>query len=132
MRLFASLFSAFVVFVVVQADRGQFPSFLSWYRKIPYGDTFGHFFLIGLLAFLINLSLRNQTLRIRGIPFLKGSVFVLIVVVLEELSQIFISSRGFSLSDLWANFVGIYFFGRLTRRFGAFSSKPDSLSEEES
>jgi len=132
MRLFAALFSAFVVFVVVQADRGQFPSFLSWYRKIPYGDTFGHFFLIGLLAFLINLSLGNQALRIRGIPFLKGSFVVVIVVVLEELSQIFISSRSFSLSDLGADFVGIYFFGRLVRRFGTIYSKPISLSEEES
>jgi polysaccharide biosynthesis protein VpsQ len=132
MRLIAALFSAFVVFVVVQADRGQFPSFLSWYLNIPYGDTFGHFFLIGLLAFLVNLSLKNQTLRIRRILFLKGSVMVGNVVVLEELSQIFISSRNFSFSDLGADFAGIYFFGRLARRFGSVNSKPVSLSEEES
>lgn len=132
MRFFAALFSAFIVYVVVQADRGQFPGFLSWYRKIPYGDTIGHFFLIGLLALLINLSLRNQILRIRGIPFLKGSVFVMGVVILEELSQIFISSRSFSLSDLGADFAGIYFFGRLATRFGANDHRSEPLLEEES
>ncbi len=115
MKLTAFLFATFVLYIVVQADRGSLPSFLAAYREIPYGDTLGHFFLIGTLAFLVNASILTTDVSLLGRPFYKGSLVVCAVVFLEELSQIGLENRTFSLLDLAADLCGICLADRLLR-----------------
>ncbi len=80
---------------------------------IPYGDKWGHFILMGLLAFFVNLFFKCEKLKIFKLSFLKGSVIILTIVTLEELSQIFIDSRSFDLLDLTFDYLGILLFGQL-------------------
>jgi VanZ family protein len=46
---------------------------------------------------------------------LVGTIIVLFVVTIEEVSQIFIRGRSFDLGDLAADFLGIIAFGELAR-----------------
>ena len=115
MKLVAFLFFIFVVSIIVQADRGRLPDFLGRYREIPYGDTLGHFFLIGILALLVNCSIPTGEVHLLGQVFLKGSLVIFCVVFLEELSQLGFVTRTFSLTDLVADGCGIYVSDRLVR-----------------
>lgn len=82
---------------------------------IPYFDKLGHFFLMGIFSFLVNLTLRARTILLWKFRYLLGSLIVLIVVSIEEFSQIFVSGRAFDLGDLVADFFGIMLFGELAR-----------------
>ena len=112
----AVVFGGVCGFVVVQADRGMLPAWLQGYRSIPFGDKLGHFVLVGLLAFLINLALEARSIRIGGRVILSGSFYVSIGVLLEEFSQLAVPTRSFSLSDLVADFLGIWMAGIWVRR----------------
>ena len=92
-------------------------------RKLPYGDKIGHFLLMGFLSFTVNLALKARTFRIWRIKFLLGSLIVLVIVTLEEFSQIFIRGRSFDYTDLIADAAGIFIFGEIARLILRKSSK---------
>ncbi len=95
--------------IIFLADVKSTRYVLSFVGSIPFGDKLGHFFLIGIFAFLLNLSLScRKVWRV-----LLGSLIVLAIVTLEEFSQIFIRGRSFDLTDLVADFLGILIFGKL-------------------
>ena len=79
--------------------------------RIPYDDKIAHFFLVGALAFCVNLSLSLASFTIGKRKVLKGSALLLIFVTLEETSQAFFPWRSCSLGDLAANYAGILCFG---------------------
>jgi VanZ family protein len=65
--------------------------------------------MMGIFAFLLNWSLNfKQIWRIS-----LGSLIVLVIVTIEEISQIFIRGRTFSWNDLVADLLGIVIFGEL-------------------
>lgn len=82
-------------------------------HTIPLGDKIGHFLLMGLLSFAVNLSLDGKKFRLFRFPVLIGSFCVFIVVTLEEYSQIFVDTRTFDGGDLIADYLGIFLFGQL-------------------
>ncbi len=82
-------------------------------RRIPYDDKIAHFFLAGALSFFVNLSLSLSRVSIRNIKLLKGSVILLVMITLEECSQILFPARSFSLSDLFSGYIGVLCFGRV-------------------
>ena len=84
-------------------------------ESVPGGDKIGHFILFGILAFLVNLVLRATVVRSGGRAMLLGSIIVMTIVVAEEVSQLFFTSRTFELLDLTADLAGIWAFGRLAR-----------------
>jgi polysaccharide biosynthesis protein VpsQ len=88
---------------------------LNFVGNIPYGDKLGHFLLMGFFAFLLNLVLNARTVRLWKFRYLLGSLIVLIVVTLEEISQKFVAGRTFDGSDLIFDFLGIFLFGELAR-----------------
>ncbi len=95
--------------IIFLADVKSTRYVLSFVGNIPFGDKLGHFFLIGIFAFLLNLSLNcRKVWRV-----LIGSLIVSAIVTLEEFSQIFIRGRSFDLTDLVADFLGILIFGKL-------------------
>jgi VanZ family protein len=110
-RLATVLFSLIVLGIVVLADQGS--ALLSFVRHIPAGDELGHFVLMGILSFLVNMSLSAARINVFSRSILKGSVFVAIVVTLEEMSQLFFEYRTFSLTDLACDYAGIFVFGQL-------------------
>jgi VanZ family protein len=77
-------------------------------QSIPAGDKVGHFLLFGTLAFLANLAVARSGASLRW--HLKISALVVVVVVAEELSQIFLPHRNFDSMDLVADLAGIILF----------------------
>ena len=104
----------FILIIIVIADQGDYVTILTdWVDNIPYGDKGGHLILMGLLSLTVNLSFQCSQWTVNRHTFLKGSVIVAILVTLEEISQLFISSRTFDGGDLLSDYLGIWVFGQL-------------------
>lgn len=99
--------------IVFLADRKGTRYMLNFVGNIPYGDKLGHFCLMGGFSFLLNLVLNAKTIRLLKINVLLGSLIVVIVVTIEEISQLFVSGRSFDWSDLVFDYLGIFIFGKL-------------------
>ena len=78
--------------------------------RVPYDDKIAHFFLVGVLALFVNLSLSLSFFSVGRVKILKGGLFLLVFVTFEEASQMLFPWRSFSLGDLFANYAGILCF----------------------
>ena len=108
------LFALGLVGVVALANSGAATTeLLRLAHAIPGRDKTVHFFLMGTMALLLNLTWRADCWKLGPVPVLKGSVVVAIVVTLEELSQWFVAHRNFSLEDLAYDYFGILVLGQL-------------------
>jgi uncharacterized integral membrane protein len=114
------LFTLFLFVLIVLADMGKL-GFLLWtMNRFPLGDKFAHFFLVGMLSFLINRTV-IRLLSPRQSPkwvLIIVTLFLFVVFTIEEISQIPIMNRDASLSDLAANYAGILFFAFLAWQTG--------------
>ena len=117
MRLITIIYVCFILYVIALANQGELGYLGVIVYELPYTDKMGHFILMGLLAFFINLSLKCSTISIGNWNFLKGSLIILILVTLEEISQLLFDTRTFDLMDLFADYLGIFLFGRLALYF---------------
>ena len=106
------LYFGLIIFIIYLADQNSINTD-NLSAIIPYFDKVGHFVLMGMAAFLLNLSLRCKQIRWQQRDFLLGSLIVAVLVTLEEGSQLFLAHRSFDLFDLSADFLGIYLFGQL-------------------
>lgn len=70
---------------------------------------------MGGFSFLLNLALNAKTLKLWKLNYLLGSLIVLMVVTIEEVSQIFVRGRTFDWGDLIFDYLGIFIFGELAR-----------------
>ncbi|GGY64221.1 hypothetical protein GCM10011613_04970 [Cellvibrio zantedeschiae] len=114
--VFAILFFIFILWIIVVSDSGTPNFFIDGVRNIPYGDKFGHLSLYGVLAMLVNLSLKSQQRKYFGLPF--GCALVLLFALVEELTQAFFpSTRTLDIGDVFADFMGIYFAAWVSDRF---------------
>jgi VanZ family protein len=82
---------------------------------VPFGDKIGHFLLAGIFSFLLNMVLGARKVSLCRINYLLGSLIVLTIFTIEEISQIYIKGRTFDWSDLFFDCLGIYLFGELAR-----------------
>jgi len=109
------LFTLFLFALIVLADMGKL-EFLLWImNRFPLGDKIAHFFLVGILSFLVNRTVM-RLLSPRQSPkliLMIATLFLLVIFTIEEISQIPIMNRDASLSDLAANYAGILFFAFL-------------------
>ncbi len=101
--------------IVVLADVRETQFLFRSIRKFPFGDKIGHFLLMGILSLVVNLVLSARTIRIWKLNYLLGSLIVLVIVTVEEISQIFIGGRTFDAGDLVADTAGIIIFGEIAR-----------------
>lgn len=106
-RILIYFYILLIIIVIILANYGQLGATAVLLKQIPYGDKWGHFFLIGLLAVLVNHSWKWAQWHWRGWGLLKGSFWVTLFVTLEEFSQYFIQSRTFDLGDLIFDYLGI-------------------------
>lgn len=98
--------------IVILADL-QGTNYFSFIGYIPFGDKIGHFCLMGMFSFLLNLVLKVKQIRFLKVNLLLGSLIVFLIVTLEELSQIFVRGRSFDVTDLIADYTGIFLFGQI-------------------
>ena len=99
-----------LLWIVALANSGTLRVFIT---HIPNGDKICHFLLIGGLAYLIDLSFGARSVRQRRFVLPIGSLLVGAVVVLEEISQLWLVHRTFEPADLMADAAGILVGGRL-------------------
>jgi polysaccharide biosynthesis protein VpsQ len=105
--LLALLFAALVALIVVLANTGYRSSLFGFVDVLPYGDKLGHIGLMGTLSLVVTASLYPRSFRLGRVGVPLGSLLVLLVITLEECSQLWFPARTFSLGDLACNVVGI-------------------------
>jgi len=111
--IFTAVYIALIILIIFLANSGALHSVIKPLQKIPYFDKWGHFFLVGMLAFVVNIALSLRTIKFLKFKILLGSLIVVVIMTLEEFSQAFVSSRTFDLIDLTADYVGIICFSYL-------------------
>ena len=115
MKILLVVYIFILAVIIFLADRRGTRYMLNFVGNIPYGDKLGHFCLMGGFSFLLNLVLNARTFRLWKVRYLLGSLIVLIVVTLEEISQMFVAGRTFDWSDLVFDYLGIFLLGELAR-----------------
>ncbi len=101
--------------IIILADVRETQFLFQGIRKFPLGDKIGHFLLMGMFSLVVNLVLSARTIRIWKLNCLLGSLIVLVIVTVEEISQIYIRGRTFDAGDLAADAAGIIIFGEIAR-----------------
>ena len=105
-----------LVGIVVLANNKGTAHLLRFSGGIPYFDKIAHFLLMGGFSFLLNLALKARLVNAWKVRYLLGTLLVLIIVTLEEFSQLYVSGRAFDIGDLVADYAGIFIFGEVARR----------------
>ncbi len=99
-------FLLFLCWVIFAADTGTFPPLIRNVYRFPHGDWLAHFLLYGLLAWLAARALRRRVSFFRWqLPL--SALLVLLMAVLEELSQFWFPRRTPDLADLSLGLLGI-------------------------
>lgn len=80
------------------------PSTFYFLKYIPYGDKVGHFFLFGVLALTFVSAMPGSRSP------LYGALLAAIIVVTEEVIQVYAPTRSFSLLDMAASLSGVVVF----------------------
>lgn len=106
-RALAFGFAAFLIAMVVVADRGQGSQWWPFVERIPYSDKLGHIALFGTLGFLCNLAFPSRRLGFRPLIFTLTTLILFTIISLEELSQAFVPSRTLDLFDWLADLIGL-------------------------
>lgn len=112
-RRLALAFALILVLIVLIADLGLGGKAFAFFWSLPYADKIGHFTLFGLLSLLVSLGFPTRRLHLWFFPILKSSLFLMVFILLEEITQIPLANRNFSILDLTADFAGVYLFGEL-------------------
>ncbi len=106
-RIMAVIVFAFILLITYLANSGTDTLLFAFVRAVPYGDKIGHFFLYGVLTLILNLALNLKAITLNKRKVFIGSVTVIIFIVIEELSQVFIPIRTVDYFDFLAGGTGI-------------------------
>jgi VanZ family protein len=113
MRRWAIFFGVFVLIVIALADTGHLGN-LGLVYAFPGGPWVGHFFLFGLLGFVVNWSVfQARPAADRRRIALMTSALLAVFVALEEFSQRFLPTRHSDLLDFGFSSLGIATFALL-------------------
>ena len=113
MKWLVALYALFLGAVIFLAAQREYQFLFRFVRSLPLGDKLGHFVLMGLASLLVNLALAGRTFSVRGQSFLLGTWLTLLLVTVEEFTQLFLAYRSFDLVDLLFDAAGILLGGRL-------------------
>jgi VanZ family protein len=111
------LFPLLIIAIVIGANADAFPRPFKRLIDFPGADKVGHFMLFGILSYLFNKSaLSLFPNRMPACLILTVSLFLAIVIGLEEWSQSLFPARTMSLIDLLASYTGVTVFAVLAYR----------------
>ena len=108
MKYIAIIFTFLIIGIIVIA--GFRPETYRFVFLIPFGDKLGHFILLGLFTFILNITFSLKKIIFFKMNILLGSLIVFCFITVEEITQLYISTRTFSFFDLLANYIGIIVF----------------------
>ena len=117
-------FFLLLILIVIIANLGLGPIYFPFIYDIPGLDKIGHFFLMGTLSYLVNRTLGSKRIQILSANLLLGNLLVILVVALEEISQIFLVHRAFSVLDLAFDMGGIILGGYIAQRSATVTADP--------
>ena len=100
-------FIAFLIAVVLIANRGEGGQWWPFLEHIPYGDKLGHIGLFGTLSFLCDLAFPGRRFGRRRLFITTTTIVLPTIISLEELSQLFIPFRNFDILDWLADLIGL-------------------------
>jgi polysaccharide biosynthesis protein VpsQ len=109
MRYLAYL--AIATFFTISALVSMHKEWFGFIYGIPGKDQFAHFIGMGLLSFFMVLGFSSRATRVRPLGPLASMAAATLLVTLDEVSQLAIASRTFSLDDLAWSFAGVLVFG---------------------
>jgi VanZ family protein len=115
------LFSLLILAIIVAANADLLPRLLERIYYFRGGDKAGHFFLFGILSFLLNkstLALLPKQTPVRLV--LTVSLLLAILIGLEEWSQSLFPARTMDITDLLASYAGVSTFALLAYRASPF------------
>lgn len=112
--LFVLLALVVIAFIWI-ADNGVSNAALDWLRGVRHGDKYVHFLVYGALAFLLHLMLQGRCWRVWRIAIPVAAMLVLGFGFAEEVTQLALPRRQFSLMDLACNFAGVVVFTALAQ-----------------
>lgn len=84
--------------------------------KFPYYDTFMHFLLLGIAAYLSHLAFNKPKIQILNISVPLAPIIVFLFCILDEIIQMFVPNRTADLVDLAADLCGIILFTWLAEK----------------
>ena len=128
-QILTVIFVILLIGILIIANLGLGSAFFAFIDSIPGADKIGHFILTGLLSLFVNLSMGVKTTTLKSLTVLRGSFFISILVVAEEISQLFLIHRGFELLDLTFDAAGILVFGRLAQLLHGIIPRNTSTGE---
>ncbi|WP_370981620.1 VanZ family protein [Agaribacterium sp. ZY112] len=96
-----------ISYAIYLANTGDKNTLFDIIATIPYGDKFGHSILYGSLTYSIIIASRFRVIKTGRIRLYYGVLFASLFSITEEISQLFIQSRTFDISDLIADLLGI-------------------------
>ena len=89
------------------------PTLTEFVNQLPGRDKTGHIVVMGLFALLVTLSIPRHRTRLGRVAIPTGIALALVVVSLEEVSQLWLEHRRFSMADLASSYAGVLVFGAL-------------------
>ncbi len=101
------LFFVFIAWMIIHADMNHKNLIIKIGHSVPWGDKIGHFTLFGIMALLLNMTIRFRQVKLYTRQFHLGSVIVFAFAVIEEFSQLALSTRTFDLVDMAFDLFGI-------------------------
>jgi VanZ family protein len=102
---------AFTTFMTISALVSIRKEWFGFVYDVPGGDKFFHFVGMGLLSFFMVLGFSSLTTHGRQIGPTVSMTAVALLVTLDEIIQLVIPSRTFSLGDLAWSLAGVLVFG---------------------
>ncbi len=103
-----AIYLAIIITIILVVDSGITVNLRHWLSiKIPNLDKVGHFFGMGILAFLLLNAFAKNSHKARIVFII---LMTLSVATMEEYSQKLLQYRSFQLWDLAANYLGIMSF----------------------
>lgn len=96
-------------------------------KQFPYYDTFLHFLLLGIAAFLGHLALNKRKIQVLNISLPLAPILVVFFCLVDELIQMFVPYRSADVVDLIADFCGIILFTWLAEKINLRKSPNNQL-----
>jgi len=109
-HLLTALFFAIIIFIIYQANTNPRSEFFVFLKHIPYSDKIAHALLFGVMAMLLNYSLKFKSIKFWKFNLQVGAIIVLTFAGLEELTQAFNPNRTLDWGDFIADVVGVVVF----------------------